>query len=74
MPIPVKGIGLTVHGRPPRQIPVAVYSKATGVWSIWIAYNRDMSAGTFVRLLPNGTATIDTIQPDEQWTSFPIGV
>lgn len=72
MPVPVKSIGLTIHGNPPRQIPIAIFNEETRVWSVWIAYNRDMSAGTTIRLYPDGSASNDTMQPDGEWTTAPI--
>ena len=49
MVIPVRSIGLTIHGKAPKQVPVAVLNPDTGIWSLWIAYAQDLSAGTVVR-------------------------
>ena len=74
MPIPIKSIGLSMHGKAPRQIPVAVFNSDTGVWSIWIAYSRDLSAGTIVRLFPDGSAATDVLEPTGEMSSFPISM
>jgi hypothetical protein len=45
------------------QIPVARYARM-GIWHVWLSYNRDYSAGTYLRLMPDGRVFSDTISAD----------
>lgn len=45
------------------QTPVLRYA-GHGIWHLYLSYSRDFSAGTYLRLLPDGRIFSDTRQPD----------
>lgn len=45
------------------QTPVIRYA-GNGIWHIWLAYNNTFTAGTYMRLVPDGRIFSDTLQPD----------
>ena len=51
-------IGLAQSSKP----PIIEYDGIT--WRVWTAYNSDLSFGTAIVLDADGTATLETIEPD----------
>lgn len=62
--LPRVRIGLGRPGHELTQIPLAEYNHMDKIWHIWLSYNLDVSAGTYIELLRDGTAFRVTIEPD----------
>ena len=43
--------------------PFAEFIDAKGDWLIWLSYNKDATAGTYLRLYSDGRVTRETLEP-----------
>lgn len=63
-----KATGLGDHGQPPKLQFDAVKQR----WLVWLAYNRDMSAGTWLELWENGRILRHTEQPTGEISTIEV--